>query len=673
MLVAIPVSAFFIFALTELGQSSPIRRGWRDAFLKSAVLWGTLAALIPEGLGLFAGITRTWLAVAWLLALSLMVGWGVRHGLIGEGWRRLRSLRPPDSSAERGLILGLALVCLILLAVALAAPTNNVDSLGYHMSRVVHWAQNRSLRHYAASYYPQVSYPHWAEVAILNLHVLWGGDRLANLVQWSSMVGSLVAVSAIAASLGASTRGQLAASAFALSIPMGVLQSTSTQNDYAAGFWAALVAYFVALDWTRGLTRHEFLYLTLAFGLGLLTKATFFVYGAPFMLAYLARRLRKEGIVSLLLRIVVLIGVVSLLNSGVWLRNLITYGGPYGSPQVVSEEIAFLEALRPGPTDEQRETVEPPLRAEDSHPDAGILKEVVSFLEWSGARIAESAALNLVTPVKFVNDRLYAALGQFPSIFRDHILRALSNAAWNHEDTAGNPIHLAAVPFCLAALLFLARARRTPGLGLLYSSLALSTFPLLAIAIQLATTDFGVRFQLPFFILWGPVVGVVVSGLGRRWLSGFVGAGLILSAWPYVLLNNTRPVIGHTPWPTRVNSVFTAPPQEIAFAAWPELQEPYMAAVGLIEARSCTRVALRIDSGDPEYLFWWLLDAPQSGYRLENLNTDQSLERYIVTDFDPCVAVCTICGNRTELGGLALVTDFSGVRIFAPPGEDGPD
>jgi hypothetical protein len=98
-----------------------------------------------------------------------------------------------------------------------------------------------------------------------------------------------------------------------------------------------------------------------------------------------------------------------------------------------------------------------------------------------------------------------------------------------------------------------------------------------------------------------------------------------------------------------------------------------MAAVGLIEARNCTRVALRIDSGDPEYLFWWLFDAPQSGYRLENLNTDRNLERYIVTNFDPCVAVCTICGNRTELDGLALVTDFSGVRIFAPPGEDGPD
>lgn len=51
------------------------------------------------------------------------------------------------------------------------------------MSRVAHWVQNQSLRHYATGYIPQLVHPIIAETAILNLRLLWGDDRLANLVQ----------------------------------------------------------------------------------------------------------------------------------------------------------------------------------------------------------------------------------------------------------------------------------------------------------------------------------------------------------------------------------------------------------------------------------------------------------------------------------------------------------
>ena len=71
----------------------------------------------------------------------------------------------------------------------------------------------------------------WAEIAILNLRILWGTDKPANLVQWGSLVGSLVAVSGVARLLGIGNRGRLLAVALAVSLPAAVLQATSTQND----------------------------------------------------------------------------------------------------------------------------------------------------------------------------------------------------------------------------------------------------------------------------------------------------------------------------------------------------------------------------------------------------------------------------------------------------------
>ena len=143
---------------------------------------------------------------------------------------------------------------IMLLPVAWIAPPNNVDSLLYHMSRIMHWAQNGSLEHYATGYHHQLLTPPWAELANLHLRTLWGSDRPANLVQWFSMVGSVVIASGVGELLGLRRKGQLLTGIFVASIPMGILQATSTQNDYVVTFWAVCSAYLVTLSFSRRLT-----------------------------------------------------------------------------------------------------------------------------------------------------------------------------------------------------------------------------------------------------------------------------------------------------------------------------------------------------------------------------------------------------------------------------------
>ena len=79
----------------------------------------------------------------------------------------------------------------------------------------------------------------------LNFQLLGRADIFSQLVQWSSMVRSMSCVFAIARLLGAPEAGVVLAVLFAATLPMGILQSFSTQNDYVVSFWLlALVSNF---------------------------------------------------------------------------------------------------------------------------------------------------------------------------------------------------------------------------------------------------------------------------------------------------------------------------------------------------------------------------------------------------------------------------------------------
>ena len=95
-------------------------------------------------------------------------------------------------------------------AIAVFAVPITVDSMTYHLARVAYWVQAASIRLLSdARHPPDPPARRGPSTPCCTCIVLWGGDRLANLVQWGSMILSLVGVSVIARQLGAGTRGQL--------------------------------------------------------------------------------------------------------------------------------------------------------------------------------------------------------------------------------------------------------------------------------------------------------------------------------------------------------------------------------------------------------------------------------------------------------------------------------
>lgn len=665
MLIALPIVAFCLAWWVLLGEGAGEfgnNLDWRGPFLKAAIAWGAVVAILSEALGLFGLLRLPWLLLAWLAIVGALVVLARRRRSFSQARRLVGMFHSDWNSWEVAMLVGLLILGLALLAVVWVAPPNNVDSLLYHMSRVMHWTQNGSLRHYATGYHHQLFMPPWAETAILHLRVLWGSDRPANLIQWASMVGSLVGVSAISSLLGANRKGQLLATVFAASVPLGVLQATSTQNDYVVAFWGVCVAYLVTLSFGKRLACNELVLLGLALGLGVLTKVTFFAYGAPLMGGYLLSSIRQAGFRRTLTTSIVLAALVIGLNLPTWFRNLTTYGGIYGSPDWSLSMSAFPDFVEA--VSQVRELLSAAPTANSANGASEPLSAARDAVLWPLSRIGQAAALNLVTPSHLVNQWLWRALDAVPGIFGGVVSNSLQQAAWSHEDSAGNPLHLLLV---LVSTVFIARGGREPrpvGGAVGYASMIALGFLLLPIVINPASSSFGVRFQLTFFILWAPLIGIALQTLrGSGWTT-IPGIVLLLSALPYLLFNNTRPVIGLPPWPTRVHSVFVAPPAEIMFAPNPEKRAAYELLAEAVENSGCQEIGMRLDSNDLEYQFWWLLKAPQSGYRLETIYTYPDLESLLDRHFEPCAVICTVCGERTQLGGLVMKSDFGGARLF---------
>jgi hypothetical protein len=642
MLILIPALTFIAAFLVFLGYTrshKEIPSGWQHSFLLTAVTLGGYMVIYSEVLSLFHALALPWIVACWGIALVAVLWFGWRQGLLKKGgevtWHQIHSFRFFDIC----MVLLLGAILLTLFDVVIKSPPNNTDSLLYHMSRVMHWAQDQSLRHYPTAYDAQLIDPIFAELGILNLRSLWGNDLVAGLVQWFCMVGSLIAVSAVSKILGASRRGQWAAVAFAASVPMGILQATSTQNDYVVAFFLISSVYFVLLARKRELFIDESVSLGAVLGLGILTKGTAYPIFLPVVVWFAFIRLRKFKFRPTIIQGMVLAIVVLALNVGYWTRNIITFGGPLGSSGWFSGKVA--ETFSPGV----------------------FISSMTGNVLMNFATPYDSFNASITSWYKNTFSHLDPNAGSFELIW-----------AWNHEDLAGSPLQALLVPVTLA-LLFIFRKRVGESALKWYLCVTLGSF--LVLVFVLKSVTFGIRFQLPFWIAFAPLFGIALTLIKLDKLVVVITLGIILTAVPYVIFNRTRPLIAmrNVKEPYTIpcfsdslgctsGTILNEPPKTILFANWLQNREPYSAATDLVLASGCQSVGLRLDSHDLEYPFWWLLNAPQSGIRIESIDTSPLFQRYVDANFKPCAIICTICSDKPRLHNLDLSGDFSSVRVY---------
>jgi hypothetical protein len=266
-----------------------------EAVPVAPLVWAYGVALVCEALSLFQALTFGSVAAIWSLAVIALILLLLRAKPRMPAPRRwLAEFR----QAAAGLIAeewALGAVLLIIgsatLLIALVSPPGTWDSQSYHLPRIEHWIQDGSLAFYRTAIDRQLTMPGFAELLILQLRLLSGGDRLDNLVQWLAGAGSVYLVGRVALALGGSRRGVAFARLLAATLPIGILESSSTQNDLVVTFFLLCMAERL-LDWRGSLSSRDAAFFAIAAGLALATKGTAYLIGLPLGLWFLAANLR---------------------------------------------------------------------------------------------------------------------------------------------------------------------------------------------------------------------------------------------------------------------------------------------------------------------------------------------------------------------------------------------
>jgi hypothetical protein len=244
---------------------------WRLALIQAGIIWASYLTVGTEVLSLFSAVTRVGLLSLWLLPVVGGILW------VWSWLKQGKVLRLPIIYRYRswvGTILDVLVLLILLtsLVVAVVAPPNSNGGLVFRMSRVAHWAQNKQLSHYPTGIEIQNSYSPGAEIIILNVYVLDGGDRFANLAAWLGFAGCVLAAASIARVLGADVNGQRMASIFAATLPVAIVQATSAMNDTLVSFWIVSSVLMLLLYSRKSQKSIHLILTSLSAALAILTK-----------------------------------------------------------------------------------------------------------------------------------------------------------------------------------------------------------------------------------------------------------------------------------------------------------------------------------------------------------------------------------------------------------------
>ena len=560
VLAALPALTI-VFVWVALRSS----RGRREALLDAAVIGGVLVTICTEGLSLFGQLKLVPLIFFWTVAAVAAGALALRR--TPPTW----PLRLP-TVARRYILASspFAVVLTLTLLVAVVAPPNTWDSMTYHMARVAHWIDLGSVYPYPTETVRQLYLPPWSEFAIANLQVLTGGDRLANLVQWLAMATSLVGVSLLASELGASPRGQYLAAAIAATLPMGIMQATSTQNDYVESLWLVCVAFYAIR--LRTLTWWSVLGFGASLGLAVLTKGTAYVFGLALIVLVgwwlVAQRRLAAWKPALVIALLVLA-----INAGAWTRNIAVFASPLGPDQHVINQVFSPSALL-----------------------SNLVRDVAAQVG-TPSRTANLAITHAIAD-------LHRVLDIGPSDPRTTWTGAefQVNLLRPDEDTTPDPVQL--LLFLVAAFVCVVRWTQMRAQAL-YLGCWIAAF--LAFAFVLKWQPWHSRLELPLMVLASPLIATVLS---VRWpstsLTTVLTTLLLVSAVPWLLGPTNRPLLG-------THSVLVAHRDDAYFFSRPELERSYRQAADQAHAQGCHVVGIDGTEDTWEYPLWVYLG---DGYRV---------------------------------------------------------
>ncbi|MEA5419687.1 hypothetical protein VB712_10680 [Spirulina sp. CCNP1310] len=556
MLVLLPLLTGLLLILYSKRSQS-----WRKAIIDGSVFWGVLVTIITESLSLGKHLNSTTITLAWFACVMILafILYPMRNSLKIKrpAWPRHPLIR---------LFWGWGIGILVILwCLAVFVPPNNTDSFIYHLPRILHWLQNQTVDHYPTAILRQLFQGPWSSFALLHIYALVGSDRLLNLLQWTSLIGCLIGVSLIAQELGINRWGQLWTVLFALTLPMAILQSTTTQNDLVCSFWLICFAYYtVSSIQSKTLSTKISLRLGLSLGLLFLTKGTSYILATPLIIwlgiTHFKSILKPSSIGFALVPILV--------NFGFYQRNFSAF------QWILYTDISYVNSNY-------------------------TLATIVSNL-------TRSIALHIPCSLSTVSIA-------YRFVWRIHELINLSNqldsitfaSSPNFmvffialEDLAGNPLHFYLISITTILIAF--RLRRSHQVNPIVTEyFVVITLTFILLCLMLKWNIWISRLHTPYFLAIAPIIGYLLQAKKIRWLAVTLCLCLLLNANYYIFENVKKPFWGS-------KNIFITSRMEKYFHDVPGRKD-YQATAKYLSEHHCQDIGLMINDSHLEYLFWQVL------------------------------------------------------------------
>ena len=566
------------------------------SLLITPALWliiiGVLVTILSESLSVFHlighwGIVTSWVAVIFLIGLR------VSHN------RKLEPplhFRLPDFGRWSGLqkmtFLGVITILAITLFCGIVCPPNNYDSMTYHNARVLEWLDHGSLGNYFTSIDRQFRMPPLSSYFRLHLFAMVNNDYLFGAVQWVFFVSCILINAAWAWILTTSLVAVAFTSVFSATLPMAILQSSSTQNDLiVAGYFLAaafLMSWFCRVS-SEQVRKKILVFFWVSIGLGFFTKGTYFIYGTLLILgAYgivIVRFREKMPFKSLIAMTSVGLVMAGLLNGPFYYRNAtFSYNGDNLINGIVVAKRTWTNA---------------PLSLTVKRVTSQVVRATaLQFTIFNQTRVTRGL---LKASVRGIHT-LLALPADDPEIGQDSHFEYFDADYPTHEDFAGSPIHFFAAFSLLAVALFSPNLRKNREIFALFFLAFLSVA---AFSIEIKLWPHVIRYTVGALLLFAIPIGVTLTQLfSSKRLQIWIVTGLLASSLPYLFLNHLKPII--TLKRLGYSSMFNQTRWDNYFRNSASLQSSIDQVISEIpmDCSKTNPVGLVITSDSWEYPFW---------------------------------------------------------------------
>lgn len=631
-----------------------------ESILAASIIWSIYSFTLVEVLSVFKQVRFIGVVGGWILfdvVLIVLVLLQIKE----SGREKLSKIGKALLAAFAGdvkeyiltvLLWGVGITVFLL---ALLTVPYNWDSMTYHLPRIMHWVQNRSVAHYAVNDTRQISSPVLAEFINLQVYIFSGGsDRFFNMLQYGSYIYCAWLVAKISELLGCSKFNQKIASLLFMSMPIAFAEAINTQVDLFSTTWLLIFMYYFLklyslekLKYNRGNMR-TCLALAASFGLGYLAKPSVNIGMAALLLILLAKCIKEKDKISDVIKLLApALLTITALFVPEKIRMYRTFGS-FSDPVVGSRQL--VGTLKP------------------NYLIVNLLKNLVHNFptvylydspNWMAKLVMVAAKLLHVD----IND---------PTIAEDGVEFAYRSVPNYGQDTATNFI---IVFFALIAVVYMliSYRKKTKDISFKYVVISSSLFVIFCAALRWEA--YVTRYMVNYLALLCPVAACAIQSgsnvneecgsaraTGADGKSRFCFSGIVT---PIVIFMCVCECISlaryHEVWCKDYSN--SRPQGYFAYAG--DMNGEYWQLMDILEARDCQNLGIKLSNNSFEYPIWQMMRA--EGYRIENVLISNQTDR-LLTDFDPdCLIIDRMYGDEdiVEVSGAkyALVSEYEGKRV----------